>query len=180
MHSGCVLIQSNGFNVLVDVSVHRIVILDNMLNLTGLLVQDIDMVVETHGHPEHYSGAQSFQNVDHVFNTVTYNGNYFKLNPLNKKEKYFLNNDNNIEVIQTPGHTPQDVSVIVRNVPNLGTVAIVGDLIGEKDEAFDQNAWNRSVSDENRKKVVCMSDYVIPGHGPMFEVDDEQKSKYKC
>jgi len=188
MHSGTTLIQSNGFNVLVDVAVHRIVILENMLNQVGLLVQDIDMVVETHGHPEHYSGAQSFENIDHVFNTVTYNGRIFTLNPLNSNQPYFLDKEKNIEVIKTPGHTPQDVSVIVRNVPDYGTMAIVGDLFDEKEDTIDQtneigrstNAFNLTLWNENRKKVACMSNWIVPGHGEMFEIDADQRRKFKC
>lgn len=180
MHCSATLIQSNGLNVLVDPAVHRIVILQNLFEQAGLLIQDIDVVVETHGHPDHYASSELFSDTDHVYNTVTYNGKIFKLNPLSKKEKYFLDAEKNIEISQTPGHTPQDVSVVVRNVPGYGTVSVVGDLITQKDEFFDRFAWNRTLSDENRKKVVCSSNYILPGHSAMFEIDAEQRLKFKC
>ena len=33
----------------------------------------------------------------------------------------------NVELWNTPGHTSQDISVLIRNVPCCGTVAVVGE-----------------------------------------------------
>jgi glyoxylase-like metal-dependent hydrolase (beta-lactamase superfamily II) len=176
------LIQSNGFNVLVDTSSFRMTktLLENLWQKAGLNPEDIDMLVSTHGHPDHYGSAQVFSDISTVASSLTYSGYIFKPNPLRANQRYFLNNDSNVEVISTPGHTPQCVSVIVRNVPNLGTVAIVGDLMLYKDDGTDPTAYNKTQSEENRKKVACSVDYIVPGHGPIFQMDSDQKSKFKC
>lgn len=178
--SSVTLVQSNGYNVLVDTSSQRAGVLQNLYQNAGLLVQDIDMVIETHGHADHYSNVQTFENADHVYNTYAYTWHYYKPNPLNSKQQFYLNNDKNLEVIQTPGHTPQDVTLVVRNVPGYGTVSIVGDLIADKNDTFDRFAYNRTLSDINRSKVVCMSDWIVPGHAAMFKVDAAQRSLYNC
>jgi glyoxylase-like metal-dependent hydrolase (beta-lactamase superfamily II) len=178
--SSVTLVQSNGYNVLVDTSSQRAGVLQNLYQTAGLIVQDIDMVIETHGHADHYSNAQTFENADHVYNTYAYTWHYYKPNPLQSNQQFFLNNDRNLEIIQTPGHTPQDVSLIVRNVPGYGTVSVVGDLISAKNDGYDRFAFNRTLSDINRNKVACMSNWIVPGHGQMFQIDAEQRAIFKC
>lgn len=79
--------------------------------------------------------------------------------------------EENIEVISTPGHTPQDVSVVVRGTER-GTVVVCGDLFECED---DENSWKKlSECPEkqiaSRKKVIEVADWIVPGHGCMFKV----------
>ncbi len=89
---------------------------------------------------------------------------------------FFIDGDENLEIIRTPGHTLTDVSLIVRNIPGLGTVALVGDLILNEIEATTQPApeFAQSVGGYNasRQRIVCLADYILPGHGVMFRVTD--------
>lgn len=176
------LVQSNNFNYIIDTSAPRMTeeLLQNLWSKAGLTAEDIDMVVTTHGHPDHYASLQMFSNIQQIFSGFQSNGQIFKFDPLAKKETFLLNNDNNVEVISTPGHTPQDISVIVRNVPGFGTVSIVGDLILNKDNPDDSSAYDKTVLVENRQKVACMSDYIVPGHGAMFQMTADEKSKFSC
>ncbi len=50
--------------------------------------------------------------------------------------RFFVGDDPNIELILTPGHgnLPNNMSMLVRNVPRLGTVALVGDLIRSQND----------------------------------------------
>lgn len=79
-----------------------------------------------------------------------------------------------MEIWNTPGHTNQDVSVVVRKVPEFGTVAVVGDLFySELDALSDSEDWKRDALDgrlgvENRRRVLCAADAVVPGHSKMF------------
>jgi hypothetical protein len=34
--------------------------------------------------------------------------------------------------------------------------------------------------DESRRTIVCSSDWVLPGHGPMFQVTVEHKRAFNC
>ena len=77
-----------------------------------------------------------------------------------------------LEVIPTPGHSSNDVSVIVENT-RYGVVAITGDLF-EKEEDLQQEAlWeqyseNPELQNENREKILRKADFIVPGHGKMF------------
>lgn len=175
------LVQSNGYNILVDSGTPRMTeeLLKNLWSKAGLTPEDIDILVTTHGHPDHFASLEVFSNIPQVFSGFISNGHLFKPNPLSNNEQYFLNNDRNVEIIETKGHTLQDISVIVRNVPSYNTVAIVGDLVFAKDVP-DSFAQSKELSNESVKKVICTVDYIVPGHGPMYEVDADQKSKVNC
>lgn len=180
------LIQSSGFNMLVDTSAprKRTELLQGLWQKAGLTPEDIDLVITTHGHPDHYSNDQTFSDTQFNFNAYSYTGSRFFSNPLagtfGSSQRYFLNNDPNVEVIKTPGHTAQCTSVLVRNVGGLGTVAVVGDLFLYKNDGMDQFATEPAKSHESRKNVVCVADYIVPGHGPMFQVDDQFKASFGC
>ena len=77
-----------------------------------------------------------------------------------------------MEVIPTPGHTNNDVSVIVKNTM-YGVVAITGDLFEkegdlERDDLWKQFSENSELQLENREKVLRIADFIVPGHGKMF------------
>ncbi|TKR80427.1 hypothetical protein L596_014501 [Steinernema carpocapsae] len=91
----------------------------------------------------------------------------------------------NVELWNTPGHTAQDLSVIVRNVPCCGTVAVVGDLIYSEHDVFNYtewyyDAWNPKIGLNNRNKVICCVDWIVPGHGKMFKVTQEMRYRANC
>ena len=77
-----------------------------------------------------------------------------------------------MEVIPTPGHTNNDVSVIVENT-RYGVVAITGDLFEkeedlERDDLWMQYSENLALQRENREKILRKADFIVPGHGKMF------------
>lgn len=79
-----------------------------------------------------------------------------------------------VELWNTPGHTNQDVSVIVKRVPGIGTIGVVGDLFySELDalsggEEWGRDAWNSKLGLENRRRVLCACDAIVPGHSRIF------------
>jgi len=81
--------------------------------------------------------------------------------------------DKDIEIILTPGHAEDLISVIV-NTPE-GRVVIAGDAIPGK-EWIDLNRQpSELVTDvekfnKSREKILEKADYIIPGHGDMFRV----------
>lgn len=72
--------------------------------------------------------------------------------------------------------------MVVRNVPQKGTVALVGDLFfHERDEnEFAKFAVDAEEQRANRRKVICLANYIVPGHGPMFPVSSVMKSQAGC
>ncbi|KAK2148966.1 hypothetical protein LSH36_473g02003 [Paralvinella palmiformis] len=75
----------------------------------------------------------------------------------------------------TPGHTCNDVSVVVKNTQD-GTVVIAGDVFEceadlRDDELWKSNSFNVSLQEVSRAKVLRLADVVVPGHGEKFTVD---------
>ncbi|VDK87898.1 unnamed protein product, partial [Onchocerca ochengi] len=95
----------------------------------------------------------------------------------------------NVEVWKTPGPTQQSLSVLVYNVEGYGTIAIVGDLIPTEDyisnktnlnEDFDESVWDSLIRRQNSNLIVCLSDWIIPGHGQPFRVLSHYRQRAGC
>ena len=95
-----------------------------------------------------------------------------------KFDKNVLGKD--IEIIDTPGHVLEHLSLIVNTED--GKVAVAGDVIwwlDDEDQILDINQKDHSQAVdldmealvESRKKLLKIADYIIPGHGKMFKVD---------
>ncbi len=140
----------------------------------GLTTADINYVFLTHCHLDHTLLAGLFENAKFITfdSNLMYDGD-----ALQEFDKHELGRD--IEIIETPGHVLEHLSLIV-NAPK-GKVAIVGDVVwwveGEE-QIFDINQKDHSQAKgmnmdkliESRKRILEIADYVIPGHGKMFEV----------
>ena len=172
----CTLITGNGKRILVDTgSPHDKERLLEKLKQHSVSPQEINYVVCTHGHVDHVGNLNLFDNaVQMVSHDILLEQDIYADQPdENFKEgaPYSIDGEN-IQVISTPGHTSQDVSVIVRGVTGFGTVVVCGDLFEHED---DENLW-REFSEcpdkhrESRQKVLEIADWIIPGHGKMFEV----------
>lgn len=87
--------------------------------------------------------------------------------------------------MKTPGHTPEDISVIVHNTDRYGTIAIAGDVfIVEEDLDYPimwkPLAWNEKIQEESRKKLLCLADYIVPGHGKAFPITNAIREQITC
>lgn len=133
-------------------------------------VSDINVVVGTHGHSDHVGNLNLFPGAKQIIGFDVNVGDCYEENQLGHGGEYVLLKDQ-VVVIPTPGHMHHDVSVVVYNVESLGTVGIVGDLFEREN---DEDEW-RSISEspelqeKNRKKVLELCDFIVPGHGPMFK-----------
>ena len=89
---------------------------------------------------------------------------------------------NDIQVIKTPGHTMSCVSVLVPN-SNItdDVVVITGDLFEKEEDIIHELIWIGAGSEdqkqqrENRAKIARLADFIIPGHGPIFKVNEEYR-----
>uniref|UniRef100_A0A914CLV7 Metallo-beta-lactamase domain-containing protein n=1 Tax=Acrobeloides nanus TaxID=290746 RepID=A0A914CLV7_9BILA len=74
------------------------------------------------------------------------------------------------DIFLTPGFTPQDLSLVVRDVHGYGTIAIVGNLIlNERDLEDNKSIKEFSIDEEQEKlweatrnEILCMADYIVP------------------
>ncbi|XP_046746286.1 metallo-beta-lactamase domain-containing protein 1 isoform X2 [Diprion similis] len=100
-------------------------------------------------------------------------------------EKRLENEDyqlcNGISITATPGHTYEDVTVLVEAGTTRETVkyAITGDLFEKEEDIADPSLWKevgtfalRKIQASSRLRIMKYADYIIPGHGPMFQTSD--------
>ncbi|KAF9816075.1 hypothetical protein SFRURICE_003626 [Spodoptera frugiperda] len=138
--------------------------------------ENINYVISTHGHSDHIGNNNLFLLAKHIVGfSVSFNDEYH-MHPFDKGEE--LRIDDNVRVIPTPGHTLSDVTVLVKAVGG-ATIAIVGDLFEKFDDIQNPNLWMEAGSEDpvrqmrNRSKVANMADWIVPGHGPQFQVTDQ-------
>ncbi|XP_018575318.1 metallo-beta-lactamase domain-containing protein 1 [Anoplophora glabripennis] len=149
------------------------------LNKESFAPDDINYVVCTHGHSDHIGCNYLFQKAIHIVgHSISYKNKYEIDHDFKSSYEYIIND--RIKVSPTPGHTLQDVSVIVNS--SRGVTAITGDLFEKFEDLTDDNIWKEAGSDSeelqriNRQKILILSDFIIPGHGPMFKVPQRFKN----
>uniref|UniRef100_A0A915EJY6 Metallo-beta-lactamase domain-containing protein 1 n=1 Tax=Ditylenchus dipsaci TaxID=166011 RepID=A0A915EJY6_9BILA len=155
----------------------------------------IDTVVITHSDTDTMGNLNLFPCAEVLSSNRIAKENFFIQQKMptfdgNRSDLPFHKLFENTELYLTPGFGLQDHSLIVRNVENHGTVAIVGKLVlNETDLASSNMAIREFATDDveqrklwqaTRREVVCLADYIIPGHGAPFKVSDELKSLAEC
>ncbi|MFZ5559239.1 MAG: MBL fold metallo-hydrolase [Patescibacteria group bacterium] len=167
------LITSENKKIITDPGCNREKLL-KALSKEGLTTNDIDYVFLSHCHPDHVLLAGIFEKAKFV--TFDTNLVYDK-DLMLEFDKHILGED--VEVIETPGHVLEHISLLV-STPK-GRVAIAGDVIwwteGEE-QVFNINqkdhtqakGMNMEKLIESRKKLLENADYIIPGHGKIFKV----------
>lgn len=150
----------------------------NGLSKEGLTPSDIDIVILTHIHIDHTINTYLFDKAK-IFCKLRekYSGQYHIpvegcLKTVDLLEKGIIDND--VNIILTPGHTEDHISVLV-DTPE-GKIVIAGDAIQDEEwsslekQPAEMLVWNLDQFNESRKKIIDMADYVVPGHGSMFKV----------
>ena len=75
----------------------------------------------------------------------------------------------NIKIIKTPGHSEDSISFIVKT--SEGIVSICGDVFWKKDyPKKDPYVVNSKLLEQSRKKILKISDYIVPGHADMYKI----------
>lgn len=170
------LITTKDKKIITDPGCHREKLL-HALEKERLTTDDIDWVFLSHCHPDHMLLAGIFEKAKHV----TYDSNLiYDGDTLVEFDADTLGED--IEIIETPGHVLEHLSLLVKTPK--GTVGIAGDAIwwlDDEAQVFDINQKDHSQAKgmnmetliESRKKLIQRADYIIPGHGKMFRISKE-------
>lgn len=141
------------------------------LGREGVTPADVDYVICTHGHSDHVGNVNLFPAATLIVSYDVCDGDLYTFHPFAEGTPYKI--DEEVDVIPTPGHTEQDVSVVVRTAR--GTYAIVGDLFECAEDLENEELW-LSVSEHpekqraSREQVLALADFIVPGHGEMFRV----------
>lgn len=158
-----------------------------------MTLDQIDSVVITHASPGHMGNMNFFAQKPILYHSMEYIGRH--VTPTELKERPYRKLSGNVEVWKTPGHTQHDLSVLVHNVAGYGTMAIVGDLIPsehllsekvgavfetiilslnliilQRDVMIEEGVWDNAIKRQNANLIVCMADWIVPGHGQPFRV----------
>ncbi|KAE9554938.1 hypothetical protein FO519_001835 [Halicephalobus sp. NKZ332] len=160
-------------------------ILYESISREKITLDEIETVVITHGHPGHMGNMNFFGQKPILFHSMEYIGRH--VTPTELKERPYRKLSSNIEVWKTPGHTQHDLSVLVHNVDGYGSMAIVGDLIPTEafisdniDAMGGEGAWDTGIKRQNANLIICMADWIVPGHGQPFRVQPQYRQKAGC
>jgi len=146
----------------------------------GLNTDDIEFMVLTHLHLDHTTNISLFKNAK-VFmkfrGETNYPGQFQKIGEGYLKRFDILNDPiaKDVKIIETPGHTADSITILVET--DDGLVAIAGDAMGGEDQMDlnkkpDPNVfYDVGKFDINRKKIIEIADWIVPGHGKMFKVN---------
>jgi len=127
----------------------------------GLTPDQIDTVVCSHGHIDHVGNNNLFPHATFILGQDRSVGDAFSA--LEFKEIA-----SGARIVPTPGHTSEDLSVLVETAA--GVVAIAGDVF---ESAYDDESWVQYSRDPERQRrsraeLLEVADFIVPGHGEMF------------
>jgi glyoxylase-like metal-dependent hydrolase (beta-lactamase superfamily II) len=164
--SNVVLIQDSGKNIIVDTG-NRVVKdkIIKSLKEENLTPEDIDIVVNTHSHSDHRDNNNIFPNATVYVYQNTIKDDIYDFFPVVKSIQIAPQT----KVIQATGHTDEDLTVIVDT--DDGVYGVVGDLFKNEDEDVDF-CTDETKLKESQIKVRALSDFIIPGHGKTFKVEE--------
>jgi glyoxylase-like metal-dependent hydrolase (beta-lactamase superfamily II) len=158
------LVRDEGVVMVVDPGVleSQQILIDALAN-ENLTLDDVNAVLITHSHIDHYRNVGMFPKAK----VLEYYGVWDK----GTVQEWSENFTPNIKILHTPGHDYSAITIMVTT--ENGVVAICGDVFWKKnypeypkDDAF---ASNPSRLEESREMVLEMADWIIPGHGPMYK-----------
>lgn len=168
------LIEDGNTKIITDPGCNRHALLE-ALEKENLKTSNINYVFWTHRHPDHILLSGIFENAKHItFDAgLMYDGDTI----LSFDEKIL---GENIQILDTPGHTNEHISLLVKT--EIGNITIAGDVIwwlDDEPQVFDLHQQDHAQAIDlnmeqlvkSREKILNLSDYVIPGHGKMFKVD---------
>jgi glyoxylase-like metal-dependent hydrolase (beta-lactamase superfamily II) len=127
----------------------------------GVAPEEITDVVFSHHHPDHTLNAALFPNARvHDFWAI-YQGDRWESRPA---EGYQL--APSIRLIETPGHTPQDITTLVGT--SAGVVAFTHLWWHARGPAEDPLAADMAALHFGRARVLQVAALIVPGHGAPF------------
>lgn len=136
----------------------RAQILDPLREL-GVAPEDVTDIVVSHHHLDHTVNIALFPEVPvHDFRWLV------QRDTVEIREADGLALTPGVRLLETPGHTPQDLTTLV-GTPD-GVVALTHLWWTGDGPADDPYAPDRDQLREQRERVLAVADLVVPGHGP--------------
>ncbi len=132
----------------------------------GVAPATITDVIFSHHHPDHTLNAALFPSARFHDYWAIYKDDNWESRPA---EGYNLSPS--IRLIETPGHTPQDITTLVgtRN----GIIAFTHLWWSAEGPAEDPLASDLAALHSNRQRVLQVATQIVPGHGAPFTPDEK-------
>jgi len=122
-------------------------------------------VIFSHHHPDHTLNAALFPNARFHDHWAIYKNDIWDSRPA---EGFDVSPS--IRLIETPGHTPQDITTLVGTRD--GVVAFTHLWWSASGPAEDPFATDMAALHANRERVLQIATLIVPGHGAPFTPDE--------
>jgi glyoxylase-like metal-dependent hydrolase (beta-lactamase superfamily II) len=131
------------------------------LDALGVAPGDVTDVVLSHHHPDHTVNIALFGEVPvHDFQAT------YQRDVWTSRDEGTLELTPAVRLLATPGHTPQDLTVLVGGTD--GVTALTHLWWTGEGPSDDPYAPDRAVLRTQRERVLAVADLIVPGHGPAF------------
>lgn len=159
--STVVLVRDGKIKMIIDPgTLSKPDILVRELKKEGLSVDDINIVGLTHAHTDHNRNVGMFTKAK----VIDYWG-WWKGDIWTKSDGKV---SDNIKILKTPGHSDDSITFLIKT--DKGLVAVCGDVFWKENKPKkDPYANNPDQLIKSRKLVLTKADWIIPGHGNIFE-----------
>lgn len=159
------LVRDGGITAIVDPGMvpDRSAILDPLRELDVDPAQVTDVIL-SHHHPDHTINIALFPEARVHDHWAIYHRDRWEDRPAEGTRI-----GDAISLIETPGHTPQDITTLVET--DDGTVALTH-LWWNADVEGDPRAWDLDRLRAGRERVLGLADRIVPGHGAPFAAAD--------
>lgn len=157
------LLRDEGVVAIVDPGMvpSRASILDPLAAL-GISPDEVTDVILSHHHPDHTLNIALFPEVTVHDHWATYRGDQWTSRPAEGVQL-----SPGIKLLETPGHTPQDVTTLVET--DEGVAALTHLWVWESSPGSGLDVEPELVV-EHRARVLEVASLIVPGHGPAFRV----------
>jgi glyoxylase-like metal-dependent hydrolase (beta-lactamase superfamily II) len=158
------------------------------LEAHSLTLQDIDILFITHWHADHFMNYDLFSESKIIMAEPAVKQHHLEFSEVRDGDTI----TNGVQVLFTPGHTQDHASLLLSTksmrykqqiqqggiITGIGEkkVIIAGDAIVSPNYYFLNKIWNynsdfhsESLAKQSVEKICEIADYIIPGHGGMFE-----------
>ncbi|PIC28540.1 hypothetical protein B9Z55_020414 [Caenorhabditis nigoni] len=149
----------------------------------GAPAKKIKFVVVTSSQPQFSGNLNLFPFSQFIMADATmYKDNIVFMKRFEKHSILELCSPNSL-IQSTPGPTPNSITVIVRNVDLMGTIAIAGALFpnGNDLNVFDRNSiYDIDKLIESRNRIICEVDWIVPASSSPFRVTTLHRTNANC